>query len=87
MDGGYLAVPTFGFVDTEGNWAVEGIGVAPDIEVYDRPDLVVKGHDPSLEKAVEVLLEQLKKNPPQRPKKPLPPDRSRFHEKAKIKKN
>lgn len=85
MDGGYLSVPTFGFVDTEGNWAVEGVGVAPDIEVYDRPDLVAKGHDPSLEKAVEVLLEQLKKNPPRRPQKPQPPDRSGFHEKAKVK--
>jgi len=43
---------------------VEGVGVSPDIEVVDRPELVVAGHDPSLEKAVEVLLDQLKKNPP-----------------------
>jgi tricorn protease len=45
-------------------WAVEGTGVSPDIEVVDRPDLVVAGHDPSLEKAVEVLLQQLKEHPP-----------------------
>jgi len=66
MDGSSFSVPTFGFVNTEGEWAVEGIGVEPDIEVYDRPELIVKGKDPSLEKAVEVLLEELKKNPPNR---------------------
>jgi tricorn protease len=38
--------------------------VAPDIEVIDRPEAVSQGHDPSLEKAVEVLLEALRKNPP-----------------------
>jgi tricorn protease len=42
---------------------VEGVGVAPDIEVVDRPDLVAAGQDPSLEMAVKVLLEQLAKNP------------------------
>jgi tricorn protease len=78
VDGGYTGVPTFGFIDTDGNWAVEGIGVAPDIEVIDRPELVAKGQDPSLEKAVEVLLEELKKNPPKKAKKPENPDRSKW---------
>jgi len=78
VDGGYTAVPTFGFIDTDGNWAVEGIGVAPDIEVIDRPELVAQGKDPSLEKAVEVLLEELKKNPPKKIKKPEDPDRSEW---------
>ncbi|MFQ5721923.1 MAG: PDZ domain-containing protein, partial [Candidatus Aminicenantales bacterium] len=78
-DGGYLSVPTFGFVDTEGKWAVEGVGVAPDIEVCDRPEMVVKGHDPSLEKAVQILMAELKKNPPRKVKKPQEPDRSKWH--------
>ena len=64
MDGGSIEVPQFRFLDTQGMWAVEGTGVSPDIEVVDRPDLVVAGHDPSLEKAVEVLLQQLKEHPP-----------------------
>ena len=64
MDGGNVTVPQFRFLDTEGVWMVEGVGVSPDIEVVDRPDEVAKGRDPSLEKAVEVLLEELKKNPP-----------------------
>lgn len=83
VDGGYTAVPTFGFIDTDGNWAVEGIGVAPDIEVIDRPELVVKGRDPSLEKAVEVLLEELEKNPPRKLSKPEEPERSKWRKKKK----
>jgi tricorn protease len=48
--------------------------VSPDIEVVDRPDLVVKGHDPSLEMAVQVLMDELKKNPPKKVVAPPPPD-------------
>jgi tricorn protease len=80
-DGGSLSVPTFGFVDSDGRWAVEGEGVAPDIEVIDRPELVAAGHDPCVEKAVEVLLEQLQKNPPRKPAMPAEPDRSKWIEK------
>ncbi len=86
VDGGRTEVPTFGFIDTEGTWAVEGVGVSPDIEVYDSPELVAKGRDPSLEKAVEVLLEELKKNPPKKIKKPKDPDRSKW-KKKEIKSN
>jgi tricorn protease len=64
MDGGTVEVPQFRFLDPTGVWAVEGIGVAPDIEVVDRPDLVAAGHDPSLEKGIAVLMDQLAKNPP-----------------------
>jgi tricorn protease len=67
MDGGSISAPQFRFFDTEGMWAVEGVGVSPDIEVVDRPDLVAAGQDPSLETAVKLLLEQLEKNPVKRP--------------------
>ncbi len=77
MDGGSLSVPTFRFLDTEGNWAVENEGVAPDVEVIDRPELVAKGEDPSLEKAVEMLLEELKRNPPKEIVVPPPPREKR----------
>jgi len=83
VDGGYLAVPTFGVISTEGEWAVEGLGIAPDIEVWDRPELVAQGKDPSLEKAVEVLLKELEQNPPKKVRKPAEPDRSKWHEKKK----
>jgi tricorn protease len=63
-DGGGILVSTFRMLDTDGRWAVENEGVAPDIEVIDRPELVARGEDPSLEAGVRYLLEQLEKNPP-----------------------
>ena len=73
MDGGRITAPQFRFLDTEGMWMVEGVGVPPDIEVIDRPDDVAAGRDPSVEKAVEVLLEELKENPVKPVVVPKPP--------------
>lgn len=67
-DGGTVTAPSFRFVTPDGLYAVEGVGVEPDIEVVDRPDLMVQGIDPSLDKAIEVLLQELEENPPE----PLP---------------
>jgi tricorn protease len=50
--------------DLNGKWEVENVGIAPDIEIQHDPKLVRQGRDPQLEKAVEVVLEALKKNPP-----------------------
>jgi len=81
VDGPSFAVPSSGIVGTDGKWIVEGIGIYPDIEVYDRPEEIAKGNDPCIEKAIEVLLEQLKKNPPKEVKNPPDPDRSEWIEK------
>ncbi len=59
IDGGFITAPRGGFYNVEGEWAVENEGVAPDIEVEQDPKLVNAGHDPQLEKAVEVALELL----------------------------
>ncbi|MDO5524131.1 MAG: PDZ domain-containing protein, partial [Bacteroidia bacterium] len=80
VDGGYISVPRFGIYDKDGNWIIEGIGVYPDIEVIDRPEELAKGNDPSIEKAVEVLLDELKRNPRKRVTAPTPPDRSKWIE-------
>ena len=72
-DGGAVLVPNFRFVAPDGAWAVEGEGVAPDIEVVDRPDLVARGQDPTLERAIEVLLEELERDPPRPLTVPAPP--------------
>src|SRR5271157_714114 len=65
MDGGFVAAPSSGIYNPiTGEWEVENVGVPPDIEVEQDPALVRKGHDPQLEKAVEVVMEELKKNPP-----------------------
>ena len=42
---------------------MEGVGVAPDIEVIDAPHLVAQGHDPSLERGIAELLKQLADHP------------------------
>jgi len=77
MDGGSIDIPTFRFLTKDGKWAVENEGVHPDIEVVDRPELVANGEDPTLEKAVEVLLEELRNNPPEDLIVPTIPDESK----------
>jgi tricorn protease len=74
MDGGNVTSPNFGFFNPEGQWDVENHGVQPDIEVELDPKLVHEGHDPQLERAVAVALDQLKKNPPPEPKRPPYPN-------------
>jgi len=75
MDGGFVSVPMVGFWDPEKReWVAENVGIAPDIEVEQDPSAVRGGRDPQLEKAVEVLLEALKKNPPPRHTRPPFPD-------------
>jgi tricorn protease len=73
-DGGFVTAPSAGFYSWEkgGSWAVENHGVDPDFVVPQRPDLVVEGHDPQLEKAIELAKEALKdyKGLPPRPKFP-----------------
>lgn len=77
VDGGSVSAPSFRIFSPEGEWVVENVGVSPDIEVVDRADLIVKGQDPSLEKAIEVLLEELKKKPALKPKQPPYVDESK----------
>ncbi|MCF8226159.1 MAG: PDZ domain-containing protein [Bacteroidales bacterium] len=62
IDGGRMVAPRGGFYDTEGNWAVENEGVAPDIEVIQDPATVIRGGDPQLEVAVETAMELLRDN-------------------------
>lgn len=73
-DGGFVTAPGFAFWSTDngGEWVVENHGVDPDYVVPQRPDLVVAGHDPQLEKAIELAKEALKgyKGIPPRPKYP-----------------
>lgn len=74
MDGGFVTAPRVAFWNTKGEWDVENHGVAPDIEVEFDPQAWRQGHDPQLEKAVQVVLEAQQKNPPVKPKKPAFPD-------------
>ncbi len=74
VDGGAVTAPEIAFYssDNGGEWVVENHGVDPDVVVDQRPDLVAAGHDPQLEKAIELAKEGLKnyKGLPARPKFP-----------------
>ena len=63
MDGGSVTAANFGVLDRQGNWIVENVGVAPDVEVIEWPKEILAGRDPQLEKAVEIALKQLAENP------------------------
>jgi tricorn protease len=78
VDGGYISVPRFGVFDQDEGWIIEGIGVYPDIEVVERPEQMAKGIDTCIEKAVEVLLQELKEKPVKKVIVPAPPDRSKW---------
>jgi tricorn protease len=75
MDGGFVGAPSSGIYNPiTGEWEVENIGVPPDIEVEQDPALVRQGHDPQLERAVEIILEGLKTSPPPKLRHPAFPD-------------
>ncbi|MEO5976466.1 MAG: PDZ domain-containing protein [Chryseolinea sp.] len=72
IDGGVVTAPNLA-IWTKDGFIVENVGIPPDIEVEQTPSEVIKGKDPQLEKAIAVALEELKKNPPEEPKRPAYP--------------
>ncbi len=73
MDGGYVTAPNLA-IWTEDGWVVENEGVPPDVEVEQTPADVIAGHDPQLEAAIRIILDELEKNPPQKPDAPAVSD-------------
>jgi tricorn protease len=69
MDGGGITAPNLA-IWTEDGFIVENEGVPPDVEVEQWPAEVIAGHDPQLERAIEIVLEALEKNPPAQPQRP-----------------
>ena len=57
-------------------WLVEGRGVVPDIVVDNLPHETFQGRDRQLERAIEVLQEKIRTDPPPRPRPPAYPDKS-----------
>ena len=61
LDGGTLHKPEFSRYDVEGKeWIMEGYGVDPDIFVDNDPAKEFAGIDQQLNKAIEVILDELK---------------------------
>ncbi|MCX7862869.1 MAG: PDZ domain-containing protein [Bacteroidales bacterium] len=72
IDGGYLNRPEFAHYDAEGKgWIIEGYGVDPDIVIDNDPYKEFMGEDAQLQKAIEIILDELKQNPVE--KAPIPP--------------
>jgi tricorn protease len=77
MDGGTITAPNLAIWTPEEGWIVENEGVPPDIEVEQTPADVIAGRDPQLEKAIEVVMAELKKNPPSKVVRPPYPVRGK----------
>ena len=63
-DGGSVFVPNYGAWTPEDGWIIEGRGVSPDIDVENDPNAYAQGKDPQLDRAIDYLLAEIKKNPP-----------------------
>ncbi|WP_350284333.1 PDZ domain-containing protein [uncultured Croceitalea sp.] len=76
IDGGVVTAPNVAFYNEEG-FRIENEGVAPDVEIEQWPEMVVDGHDPQLEKAIEIVLKQLEENPPKEMATPAYPKKTK----------
>jgi tricorn protease len=73
-----VTAPSSGVWSPDGHWIAENIGVIPDVEVEHDPELVRLGKDPQLDRAIEIVMDALAKNPLTKPKRPAYPD---YHKK------
>lgn len=69
MDGGSIFIPNYG-AWTGKDWVVEGRGAVPDFEVDQDPVSVMAGKDPQLDKAIQLILDDLKAHPFKAPQHP-----------------
>ena len=78
LDGGYLEKPEFGpYASNGSNFVVEGHGIDPDILIENDPARQYAGIDDQLNKAIEVILNDLKTQEKDVP--PVPPFPDRVH--------
>jgi tricorn protease len=73
VDGGTIFVPRSATNDADGDYIIEGIGVAPDIEVDNDPASVLAGGDPQLERGVAEVLAAIEADPKRLPERPADP--------------
>jgi tricorn protease len=78
IDGGNVTAPRAAIYGLKGEWEVENHGVAPDIEVDLDPAAYRQGHDAQLDKAIEVVMQQLMEHPLPEFQRPAYPN---YHEK------
>ncbi|NOG53913.1 MAG: hypothetical protein HND57_06225 [Planctomycetes bacterium] len=76
VDGGLSTQPEFAWWEPGRGWGLENRGVEPDITVDILPADELAGRDPQLQRAIAEVLDALVENPPYRPSKPAPPDKT-----------
>lgn len=76
MDGGSVTAPSFAIWSPEEGFTVENEGVPPDYDIDIFPKDVIAGRDPQLEKAVELVMKELEKNPKKVDQRPAYPRRA-----------
>lgn len=74
IDGGHVTSPRWAIYGTDGAWEVENHGIKPDYEIDLEPKAFAEGHDLQLERAVQLVLEQLKDHPLPNYKRPPYPN-------------
>ncbi|HOV10722.1 MAG TPA: PDZ domain-containing protein, partial [Bacteroidales bacterium] len=78
IDGGYLTKPEFAHYDATGKkWIIEGYGVDPDVVIINDPAKEYAGEDEQLNKAIELILEELKQAGNNLPPIPEFPDKTK----------
>ncbi|HEV2400209.1 MAG TPA: PDZ domain-containing protein [Candidatus Sulfotelmatobacter sp.] len=77
IDGGRVTAPRAAIYGLKGEWEVENVGISPDVEVDLEPAAWRQGKDSQLEKAIEVVMQQLKDHPLPEIKRPPFPN---YHE-------
>ncbi|UCC47587.1 MAG: PD40 domain-containing protein [Gemmatimonadota bacterium] len=73
IDGGDVYVPQFGTNDVDGSWIIENYGVAPDVEVENTPKSVIEGRDLQLERAIQEVMDAIRRDPRTLPEQPADP--------------
>jgi tricorn protease len=76
MDGGNVTAPGFAIWTPEEGFTVENQGVPPDYDIDIWPKDVIAGKDPQLEKAIELVMKDLEKNPKKVDQRPAYPRRA-----------
>ncbi|MGA7908010.1 MAG: PDZ domain-containing protein [Candidatus Sulfotelmatobacter sp.] len=77
IDGGNVTAPRAAIYGLKGEWEVENHGVAPDYDIDLDPAAWRQGHDAQLDKAIEVVMQELKEHPLPEFKRPAYPN---YHE-------
>ena len=75
-DGGLARAPMMGVYGDNGEWLIEGHGFEPDIVLDNLPHATYNGKDAQLERAIEFLKEEIRKDPRDVPQPPPFPDKS-----------